>query len=240
MKVLIIGSGGREHALAWQCAQFDEVVQVFVAPGNAGSALENKISNIQVDSEDIPGLIKFVQSESIDITIVGPEAPLVIGIVDEFQDISSGRNNLINSLITQNPSLKILVVGDDWQSIYRFAGSDISLVRKFEHFFGNTIEMFLSKSFRFNSQINEFSKTFIMDKLYNRGSNVQISKDIHVETTVTDKKIFLHWKNKSNQQKLELSLSDIAARIKKYSENDKLLILARYNHNLPKEDNFAE
>ncbi|MDA8813502.1 phosphoribosylamine--glycine ligase [Candidatus Pseudothioglobus singularis] len=86
MKVLIIGSGGREHALAWQCAQFDEVVQVFVAPGNAGSALENKISNIQIDSEDIPGLIEFVQSESIDITIVGPEAPLVIGIVDEFED----------------------------------------------------------------------------------------------------------------------------------------------------------
>ena len=86
MKVLIIGSGGREHALAWQCAQFDEVAQVFVAPGNAGSALENKISNIQIDSEDIPGLIEFAQSESIDITIVGPEAPLVIGIVDEFQD----------------------------------------------------------------------------------------------------------------------------------------------------------
>ena len=64
MKVLIIGSGGREHALAWQCAQFDEVVQVFVAPGNAGSALENKISNIQIDSEDIPGLIEFAQSES--------------------------------------------------------------------------------------------------------------------------------------------------------------------------------
>ena len=86
MKVLIIGSGGREHALAWQCAQFDEVAQVFVAPGNAGSALENKISNIQIDSEDISGLIEFAQSESIDITIVGPEAPLVIGIVDEFQD----------------------------------------------------------------------------------------------------------------------------------------------------------
>ena len=86
MKVLIIGSGGREHAIAWQCAQFDEVTQVFVAPGNAGSALENKISNIQIDSEDIPGLIEFAQSESIDITIVGPEAPLVIGIVDEFQD----------------------------------------------------------------------------------------------------------------------------------------------------------
>jgi len=62
------------------------VEHVFVAPGNAGSALENKTSNIQIDSEDIPGLIKFAQSESIDITIVGPEAPLVLGIADKFND----------------------------------------------------------------------------------------------------------------------------------------------------------
>ena len=86
MKVLVIGSGGREHALAWQCAQFDEVKQVFVAPGNAGTALEKKISNIDIDSEDIPKLISFAKQELIDITIVGPEAPLVLGVVDEFKD----------------------------------------------------------------------------------------------------------------------------------------------------------
>ena len=86
MKVLVIGSGGREHALAWKISKSSQVSSVFVAPGNAGSALENKISNIQIDSEDIPGLIKFAQNESIDITIVGPEAPLVLGIVDEFHD----------------------------------------------------------------------------------------------------------------------------------------------------------
>ena len=85
MKVLVIGSGGREHALAWQCASFEEVQHVFVAPGNAGTALEHKISNIEIDSEDIPALIEFAKSEAIDITIVGPEAPLVIGIVDDFQ-----------------------------------------------------------------------------------------------------------------------------------------------------------
>ncbi len=85
MKVLVIGSGGREHALAWQCASFKEVRHVFVAPGNAGTALEHKISNIDIDSEDIPALIEFAKSETIDITIVGPEAPLVFGIVDEFQ-----------------------------------------------------------------------------------------------------------------------------------------------------------
>ena len=85
MKVLVIGSGGREHALAWPCAQFEEVKQVFVAPGNAGTALEKKISNIDIDSEDIPKLISFAKEELIDITIVGPEAPLVLGVVDEFK-----------------------------------------------------------------------------------------------------------------------------------------------------------
>jgi phosphoribosylamine--glycine ligase len=86
MKVLVIGSGGREHAIAWQCAQFDEVEHVFVAPGNAGTALENKISNIGVESENISELISFAKEEIIDITIVGPEAPLVLGIVDQFKD----------------------------------------------------------------------------------------------------------------------------------------------------------
>ena len=86
MKVLIVGSGGREHALAWQCSQFDEVRHVFVAPGNAGTSLENKISNIDIDSEDIDKLISFAKEELVDITIVGPEGPLVLGIVDDFLD----------------------------------------------------------------------------------------------------------------------------------------------------------
>ena len=86
MNVLDIGSGGREHAIAWQCSQFNEVKHVFVAPGNAGTALEKKISNISIDSENIPGLISFAKEELIDITIVGPEAPLVLGIVDEFKN----------------------------------------------------------------------------------------------------------------------------------------------------------
>ncbi|SVD88402.1 uncharacterized protein METZ01_LOCUS441256, partial [marine metagenome] len=66
MKVLVIGSGGREHAIAWQCAGFEEVKRVFVAPGNAGTALEHKISNIEIGSEDIPALIEFAKSETID------------------------------------------------------------------------------------------------------------------------------------------------------------------------------
>ena len=85
MKVLVIGAGGREHALAWQCAKFDNVEEVFVAPGNAGTELEDKLSNVNIGAEDIDGLIKFAQDNQIDISIVGPEAPLVIGVVDRFQ-----------------------------------------------------------------------------------------------------------------------------------------------------------
>ncbi len=85
MKVLIIGSGGREHAIAWQCAKFDSVEEVFVAPGNAGTQLEDKLTNVDIGVEDIDGLVEFAKRHDIDITIVGPEAPLVIGVVDAFQ-----------------------------------------------------------------------------------------------------------------------------------------------------------
>ncbi len=85
MRVLVIGSGGREHALAWQCASFNIVEHVFVAPGNAGTALEDKISNIDIRSDEIELLIEFAISEEIDITIVGPEEPLIAGIVDNFR-----------------------------------------------------------------------------------------------------------------------------------------------------------
>jgi len=84
MKVLIIGSGGREHALAWKCARSPKVDEVLVAPGNAGSARENKVRNVAVSSDDIEGLLTLAQDEDIRLTIVGPEAPLVAGIVDRF------------------------------------------------------------------------------------------------------------------------------------------------------------
>ncbi len=86
MNVLIIGSGGREHALAWKTAQSEKVTKVFVAPGNAGTALENKVENVAVGSEDIDGLITFAKENNVELTIVGPEAPLVIGVVDAFTE----------------------------------------------------------------------------------------------------------------------------------------------------------
>jgi len=84
MKVLIVGGGGREHALAWKCAQSPRVRHVFVAPGNAGTALEPSVSNVDIAADDIDALLRFAQSEGIDLTIVGPEGPLVAGVVDRF------------------------------------------------------------------------------------------------------------------------------------------------------------
>ncbi|MBT3436243.1 MAG: phosphoribosylamine--glycine ligase [Oceanospirillaceae bacterium] len=85
MNVLIIGSGGREHALAWQASKNRAVHNIFVAPGNAGTALENKTKNVAIDVMDIEGLLAFAKANAVDITIVGPEAPLVVGIVDVFR-----------------------------------------------------------------------------------------------------------------------------------------------------------
>ena len=85
MKVLIIGGGGREHAIAWKIAQSKKVSQVYVAPGNAGTSTEAKTQNLAIDAEDITALTDFAKQENIDLTIVGPEAPLVAGIVDTFQ-----------------------------------------------------------------------------------------------------------------------------------------------------------
>ena len=86
MKILIIGSGGREHALAWKAAQSPLVNQVFVAPGNAGTALEDHIENVAIGAEDIPALLDYAKNNQIDLTIVGPEAALVEGIVDVFTE----------------------------------------------------------------------------------------------------------------------------------------------------------
>lgn len=85
MQVLIIGSGGREHALAWKVAQNPQVDTIYVAPGNAGTALEHKVQNINIGITDIPALVAFAQDKAIELTIVGPEAPLVIGVVDAFR-----------------------------------------------------------------------------------------------------------------------------------------------------------
>lgn len=86
MNVLIIGAGGREHALGWKAAQNPNVETVFIAPGNAGTALEPKLENVAIDVEDITSLVAFAKEKEIELTIVGPEGPLVIGVVDAFRE----------------------------------------------------------------------------------------------------------------------------------------------------------
>jgi phosphoribosylamine--glycine ligase len=86
MKVLIIGGGGREHALAWKFAKSDRVKDVFVAPGNGGTATMNKGTNVDIAADDIEGLKAFAINENIDLTVVGPEVPLVAGVVNAFRE----------------------------------------------------------------------------------------------------------------------------------------------------------
>jgi phosphoribosylamine--glycine ligase len=83
MRVLVIGNGGREHALAWKIGQSPRVKQVFVAPGNAGTALE--AANVDISATDVAGLVSFAKREKIDLTVVGPEASLAAGVVDALE-----------------------------------------------------------------------------------------------------------------------------------------------------------
>ncbi len=85
MRVLVIGGGGREHALAWKCAQSAKVSEVLVAPGNAGTAREPKLRNCMIAADDISGLLALAERENVALTIVGPEGPLVKGVVDAFR-----------------------------------------------------------------------------------------------------------------------------------------------------------
>ncbi len=86
MRVLVIGGGGREHAMAWALARSERVSEVLVAPGNAGTAREPKVRNVQVGAEDIPALVQMAREHQVAFTVVGPEAPLVAGVVDAFQE----------------------------------------------------------------------------------------------------------------------------------------------------------
>ena len=86
MKVLVVGGGGREHALAWKLAASARVGEVLVAPGNAGTATETKCRNVEVSAEDVDALLQLARDERVDLTVVGPEVPLSLGIVDAFRD----------------------------------------------------------------------------------------------------------------------------------------------------------
>ena len=166
-------------------------------------------------------------------------------IVDEFQDISAGRLRMILELLRQNPKAKLMVVGDDWQSIYRFAGSDISLVTKFEKYFGKSVQFELTKSFRFNDHIKQLSQEFIQK------NKLQKKKVITVNKEVRPHQIFIHWSNDelmappkfkqeqiTGKQRFE-KIKEVVTNLRMddsyrdISKKDSLLIIGRYNHDLP-------
>ena len=99
MKVLIIGGGGREHALAWKAAQSPYVDCVYVAPGNAGTARESKLTNVAIAADDLAELEAFARAQAIGLTIVGPEAPLVAGVVDRFRTAVNAFGDSVGSAI---------------------------------------------------------------------------------------------------------------------------------------------
>ena len=87
MNVLIVGSGGREHAFTWKASQSDHVEKIFIAPGNAGTSLEPKAENVDISASDIDALVSFAKKENIDLVIIGPEDPLVNGITNAFEKV---------------------------------------------------------------------------------------------------------------------------------------------------------
>ena len=100
MNILVIGSGGREHALAWKCAQDNFVNHVYVCPGNAGTFLEDKVSNVNLDTNDYKSIEDFCLEESIELVIIGPEQPLVEGLTDPFKGSFEHVDELINNCET--------------------------------------------------------------------------------------------------------------------------------------------
>ena len=97
MNILILGSGGREHALAWKCAQDPRINTVFVATGNAGTATEAKCQNVAINMLDNQALLNFAQENNVELTIVGPEAPLVNGVVNAFRAAGKTQWYLANT-----------------------------------------------------------------------------------------------------------------------------------------------
>ncbi len=106
MNVLVIGSGGREHSLAWKAAQSPSVDRVFVAPGNAGTAREPALSNVAIDTMDFAALADFAEANDVGLTLVGPEAPLVAGVVAAAISPASDPAKLPRSSKGLNPSPK--------------------------------------------------------------------------------------------------------------------------------------
>lgn len=140
-------------------------------------------------------------------------------LVDEFQDIAQGRAQLISALVKQNPSHRLFCVGDDWQSIYRFAGSDISLMRNFQSLFSYTNTIYLDRTFRFNNQIERVASRFILE------NPNQIPKEIIASKQESKCRVFIHFPMLDHDRLIDDALSII----EKEKKNASVLILGRFN-----------
>ena len=152
-------------------------------------------------------------------------------IVDEFQDISVGRYLLLEAMLKSRDDLQFFAVGDDWQSIYRFAGSDISIMSRFREFFGRSTIVKLDRTFRFNDRIASVSGEFIQ-----KNPN-QIRKTLDTQVQCASPQVFLHWmdSNTGNQHSDNATLENVVGVVKENVQQDdpSLLVLSRYNHLLP-------
>ena len=144
-------------------------------------------------------------------------------LVDEFQDISTSRARLIRALRNQDPNHRLFCVGDDWQAIYRFAGSDIAIMREFSKRFGYAETVALDRTFRFNNRIEEVATTFILK------NPAQIEKKIEAHTQAEDPRVIVHRPNSETVDIFIEVLQEIQARNKGEISSPSVLVLGRYN-----------
>jgi DNA helicase IV len=149
-------------------------------------------------------------------------SPFKYVLVDEFQDISQSRYFLLEALLQNNPDAKSFCVGDDWQSIYRFTGSDISIMKKFDDHLNPSEIMTLNKTFRFNNKLCDVSTKFILE------NPNQITKQLTTQKTGTQPAVTLHW-TKDETEEIEVILKTLSP-----NHESSVFILGRYNHQRPK------
>ncbi len=171
-----------------------------------------------IDFEDMIGrAIEYVEDGRY-------QSPYRHLLVDEFQDISASRARLVKALLAQNPDNSLFCVGDDWQSIYRFTGSDVTITKEFEAHFGHTATSVLDKTFRFNNKIGDVASRFVMQ------NSTQIAKKIQSHNIIEQAAVSLIMTSQ-DQVGLNAALSAI-----KVNENSTVLILARFKFNFKELD----
>ena len=211
----------KDSSNAGRALAFAELFQFFLE--RYQSELDSKTPR-EIDFNDMISLAtRYVQTGRFAV-------PWRYIIVDEFQDISVGRYLLLESMLRSRDDLKFFAVGDDWQSIYRFAGGDISIMSRFKDFFGRATITKLDRTFRFNDKIASVSGQFIQK------NPKQIRKTLQTQVRCESPQVFLHWAG-SNTGNLasNAALENVVCMLREslHQESPSLLILSRYNHLLP-------